>query len=310
MLFGEFADVFPPEIDGVGMVVDAYCQTFLKSREHQAIYVAPENPHYETEKEYMVEQYIGLPIPTEAYRVGLPMLDVAFHEKLRHLDFDLVHAHTPFSSGLLGAYVASKRNIPLVATFHSKYYDDFLAKTKSETIANIGVDYIVNFYNHCDEVWAVNYATADVLRSYGYEKEIIVMPNGTNLWYPTEDDIKEVEERYQLREKNVLLFVGQQNFKKNTKHIIEALALIKDDENFMMIFAGQGPDQEAMKELVKEKNLTEKVQFIGQVMDRKILSGLYAKSKAFIFPSLYEFPVFHLMQFHSQATRASPKITI
>ena len=41
MIIGEFADVFPPELDGVGMVVNAYCDTFTKQGKDTIYYIAP-----------------------------------------------------------------------------------------------------------------------------------------------------------------------------------------------------------------------------------------------------------------------------
>jgi hypothetical protein len=37
----------------------------------------------------------------------------------------------------------------------------------------------VNFYLRCDEVWTVSQSSAETLFDYGYNGEIVVMPNGT-----------------------------------------------------------------------------------------------------------------------------------
>ena len=76
--------------------------------------------------------------------------------------------------------MARRRQVPLVSTFHSKYYQDFYDKTKSKVIAQGVVNYIIRFYNQCDGVWTVNHATAQVLREYGYHGKIRIMENGTN----------------------------------------------------------------------------------------------------------------------------------
>ena len=73
-------------------------------------------------------------------------------------------------------HIARRRGIPLVATFHSKYYDDVLKATHSRLLAWLGVKYILSFYNSCDEVWAVNESTGQVLREYGYKGPMAVMP--------------------------------------------------------------------------------------------------------------------------------------
>lgn len=287
MIIGEFCDVYPPQLDGVGMVVDAYCTTFERLGD-VCYYIAPDAPD-DTPRDYHVLTYDSIRLPKEAYHFGLPESDFAFQKALRGVELDIVHAHSPFFAGRFGASVAFRRRVPLIATFHSKYYDDFLKKTGSETLAKLGVKYIVGFYEKCDEVWAVNEATGQVLSDYGYMGEIQIMPNGTNLWYPTDADRRAAEERFGLAGKQVFLFVGQHNFKKNTRHILEAIKLYaKDHDDFRMIFAGQGPDAEAMKKYAKKLGVDGVTDFVGHIMDRQVIMGLYARADLLVFPSLYD----------------------
>ena len=292
MIIGEFCECYPPHIDGVGTVVRSYCEE-LSRMGHTSFYIAPKNAGRQYEnaapETFPVMKYASLPIPNEAYRLGLPAFDLTFQYDLNHIPFDVVHAHTPFISAIETTRIARERHIPLVATLHSKYYDDILAKTRSEVIAAAVVQRVVQFYNKCDEVWTVNEATAEVLRGYGYRGEIVIMPNGTNLWYPTAEDAKNAEERFGLGTGNVFLFVGQQNFKKNTDSILKAAALYrKTGADFRIVFAGQGPDAERMRTLAEELGLHGIAVFTGHIADREILKGLYARADVFVFPSLYD----------------------
>ncbi|MBQ1632298.1 MAG: glycosyltransferase [Clostridia bacterium] len=292
MIIGQFCESYPPHIDGVGMVVRSYCEE-LSALGHTCFYIAPKNAGRKYEnaapETFPVMKYASLPIPNEAYSVGLPAFDLAFLHDLNLIPFDIVHAHTPFVSAIESLMIAKERHIPLVATLHSKYYDDILSKTHSELIADMVVQRVVLFFEKCDEVWTVNDATAEVLRGYGFKGEIIIMPNGTNLWYPTEEDAKKAEMRYDLGRGNVFLFVGQQNFKKNTDSIIKAAAIYKQTgADFKIVFAGQGPDAEHMRALSRELGLSDEAVFTGHIADREILKGLYARADLFVFPSLYD----------------------
>ena len=293
MIIGEFSESYPPHIDGVGMVVRSYCEELSKAG-HTSYYIAPANSGRQYEnaapETFPVIKYASVPIPNEAYSVGLSAFDLSFQLDLNHIPFDIVHAHTPFVSALEATRIARERHIPLVATLHSKYYDDILMKTHSEVIAKAVVQRVVQFFNRCDEVWTVNDATADVLKGYGYEKEIVVMPNGTDLWYPTYEDAKKAELRFDLGTGPVFLFVGQQNFKKNTDSILKAAAIYKKNRgpDFRVVFAGQGPDAEQMRRMSEELGLSGETVFTGHVADRGILKGLYARADLFVFPSLYD----------------------
>lgn len=292
MIIGEFSESYPPHIDGVGMVVRSYCEELSKAG-HTSYYIAPRNAGREYEnaapETFPVIKYASLPIPNEAYSVGLPTFDLTFQNDLNRIPFDIVHAHTPFVSAIEATRIARERHIPLVATLHSKYYDDILMKTHSEVIASAVVQRVVQFFNKCDEVWTVNEATADVLRGYGYRGEIVIMPNGTNLWYPTQEDALKAERFFGLGRGPVFLFVGQQNFKKNTDSILKAAAIYKrSGDGFHIVFAGQGPDAERMRELSETLGISDNTVFTGHITDREILKGLYARADLFVFPSLYD----------------------
>ncbi len=290
MVIGEFCDCYPPHIDGVGTVVSAYARELSKSEE--CYYIAPKNSSKrfpESRDSFPVLKFSSLPLPGEAYRLGVPGVDLSFHLDLRKINFDIVHAHTPFSAGVDALRQSELRNIPIVGTFHSKYYDDFYKKTKSEVLSKAGVKIIVSFYEKCDEVWSVNEATAQVLKDYGYRGEVVIMPNGTNLWYPKPEDAMHAQEKYGLGEGTVFLFVGQHNFKKNTRSILEAAALYKKQrEDFRLVFAGQGPDAEAMQELARDLGIEKETVFTGHIAERRTLFSLYARADLLVFPSLYD----------------------
>ena len=106
------------------------------------------------------------------------------HIYIRDVSFDIIHAHSPFGAGREAARLARKLDVPLVATFHSKFYDDFKEATGSDRMARLGVKYVIRFFHSADYVWSVNAATAQTLRDYGYQGEITVVPNGTDVGVP------------------------------------------------------------------------------------------------------------------------------
>jgi len=290
MIIGQFCDTFPPEIDGVGMVVQSYANELLR-RDEQCFVISPTAPGYDNELDYAFVQFRGLKVPmVKQYRTGIPMLDFSYLWKIKKHKMDILHAHSPFAAGAEAMRLARIHDIPLVGTFHSKYYDDFYQVTKSERLSMIGVKMVLNFFNACDEVWTVNHATADVLHEYGYEKEVFIMPNGTNLWYPTEEDRQLAAQTYHTEGKDVFLFVGQQNWKKNIRCILEALALYKNQTTrpFCLIMVGQGPNMEEIQAFVKECGIEDRVLFTGQIMDREEMMRLYALADLFLFPSVYD----------------------
>lgn len=287
---GEFTDTFLPIVDGVGRVVQAYSETLCRMG-HQVTVVAP---MYDTGFQggfpFELVDYVGSSVPgMKQYKVGEAILDAHYRKRIRMIELDVIHAHSPFTAGSEALRLAAVRKLPLVATFHSKYYDDFLKATKSESIAKMGVKLVVGFYNRCDEVWAVGSNTADVLRKYGYEGDIQVMPNGATMRTVSQSDVEEVSRRWNLGSEPVILFVGQMDWKKNILTVLEACAeMKKQGQPFRLLLAGQGMDTEEIRQKIRDLNIHDRSEMLGHITDASLLDALYARASIFAFPSLYD----------------------
>ena len=287
MIFGEFCDVFPPELDGVGTVVKNYA-TYLSGSEDTAYFITPRADDPIGNRPFPLLFFRSIAMPGEPYRVGLPAFDRDFKRTVDEMRFDVVHAHSPFGAGRAARRVARRQGIPLVATFHSKYYDDFLAKTHSKLLAKLATRIVVDFYHTCDEVWAVNEPTAEVLRSYGYRGRLRVMPNGTDPWQPTGTADERIRELFGDAEGPLFLFVGQHNWKKNIRTVLDAVALYRKEAPCRMLFVGQGPDRDAIVAYAEELGLSDVTRFLGHLSGREELMELYAAADLFLFPSIYD----------------------
>ncbi len=185
ILIGQYIDTYLPAVDGVIITVQNYARWLSQSANSCYIATAAAPRGYEDTEPYPIIRYRSSPISRRPpYRYGLPLLDMKFLYNEHDLSPDLVHAHTPFMAGTEARRIAHLRRIPLVASFHSKYYDDILESTGSKMLAEKAVQLIAHFYNHADYVWTVNAATARTLCDYGYRKKPDIMPNGTDFILP------------------------------------------------------------------------------------------------------------------------------
>lgn len=216
-------------------------------------------------------------------------MDPVFLRKILRRRFRIVHAHSPFMAGMTAARIARNQKIPLVATFHSKYRDDFSRVIPGTVLVDTIISEIVRFYEQADEVWVPQESVKDVLYSYGYKGNIEVMMNGCDLVgdYP-ETFFTDARKEFGIApEEFSLLFVGQHIWEKNVRLTIETLARIKDLP-FRMFFIGTGYAEKEMKALVSELGLDGKVTFVGRLTDREKLTRHYAAADLFLFPSLYD----------------------
>ena len=283
----QFSDSFLPIMDGVGNVVYQYALNFAE-KGHESYVTAPQtDTGYRGGWPFELVDYIGTPLRhMKSYNVGAPLLDPHCMKRLNMLNPDVVHVHSPFIAGQAGLAYAQKRDLPVVGTFHSRYYDDFLQVTGAELLADVGVKYVVNFFEKCSEVWAVSATSADTLRSYGYRGDIRVMPNGTDIRSVSPEQIERAKGLFGLGTAPVLLFVGQMNWKKNIRCILEAAAALKSE--FQLVFAGQGPHEKEIRALAQTLLPEDRVVYTGHITDRSLLDGLYALASLFVFPSLYD----------------------
>ena len=287
---GQFTDTFLPVVDGVGRVVYAYADTLCRMGNQVTVVAPMYDTGFQGGFPFQLVEFKGTTVPgLRQYKIGEAVLDGHYRKRIRMVDLDICHAHSPFHTGTEALRLAALRKIPLVASFHSKYYDDFLRATKSESLAKMGVKIVVNFYNRCDEVWAVGKSAADVLAAYGYEGEVQVMPNGAEFRTVSDSDIAEVNRRWNLGDSPMILFVGQMDWKKNILTVLEACAEMKR-QGFLcrLLMAGQGLDLSAIQEKIREWNLSDRVETLGHISDTTLLDALYARASLFVFPSLYD----------------------
>lgn len=292
LISGQFNDSFTPVMDGVTNVVKNYAY-WLDKKYGESYVATPAYPGYVDREEFPVLRYYSIPLKKrEPYRIGLELLDINFRSMIKSIPFDIVHAHCPFTSGAIAQQIARKKNIPIVATFHSKFYDDFKQVLKIDAFAKICTRMVIDFFNRVDQVWTVSKGAADTLREYGYKGNVEIVPNGSDFIVPEniESLIVQTEEKLALNKDDlVLLFVGQHIWQKNIKMIVDALDKVSQMEiTFKMFFVGDGYAKEELEGYVSELGLDGKISFLGKILDRDFLRSLFARADLFLFPSIYD----------------------
>ncbi|MCE5256634.1 MAG: glycosyltransferase [Spirochaetaceae bacterium] len=289
---GLFNDSFVPIMDGVTLTVKNYAY-WLNRTLGPTYVVTPYVPKQEDKEAYKVIRYASIStVVRPPYRIGLPDIDLKLMYQLKNHDFDIVHAHSPFSAGLLAKKVAKEQHIPMVATFHSKYRDDFERVVHFKPIVSEQVKRIVDFYYSVDHVWVPQESVAVTLREYGYKGPYEVVENGI--------DMKPVEDISPFRKAGadhlglpegipVGLYVGQHILEKNLEFLIRSLpAIMAKLPDFRMVFVGRGYAKPQLQELAEKLGIGDKVIFHEVVYDRDLLQSIYARADIFLFPSLYD----------------------
>lgn len=297
-MIGLFNECFPPVMDGVSLTVSNLARCFYQQGRDVAV-VTPEMPGLdESQLPYSVFQYRSFPVPgRHPYRYGFPSLDFKFQKQVAAQNFEILHAHCPFSSGDFALKTARRMGIPLVATFHSKYRDDFERVIPNKALVDYLVGKVVKFYESVDEVWVPQASVGETLREYGYKGNFEVVDNGTEFAdapYTEEMKWAAKNELYVAVDEPLLLFVGQHIWEKNVKLIIEALAKVKDLP-YHALFVGDGYARTEMQAMAAKLGLSgnsdyrmDKITFFESVQSRELMQTIYTAADLFLFPSIYD----------------------
>lgn len=295
MKVGLFIDTWYPMVDGVIKVVDNYARRLVNYCE--VVVFCPATRGFSKEDDdklpYKVVRCSSLPLLHYDYDIPTPALDPLFEAQLIGSGVDLVHIHSPFAVCIAGVLYAKLHRLPVVATLHSQYKQDFEKPLKLKPALDLAMGSIMRVFNACDQCWAVNEGIKDLYQNeYGLTAPCKVRLNATD-HRPVEDPeaaARIVNEKYGIpASATVFLFVGRITFIKNIDFTVRALAKAKEMGlgNFRMLFAGKGQDEDKLAALVKELGLENEVVMCG-LTDKEMLQNLYSRASLFLFPSLYD----------------------
>ncbi len=288
-MLGIFIDSFPPAIDGVS-IGQYYTAMELHNRNRELCVVTTKAEGEAYDEPFDVKRLPTIMIPQrKPYGFGIAKFPSSVLSEVKDMDFDLIHAHSPFSVGRLGLRIARNKKIPFIATFHSKFQDDIYEATKSEEITEFAVRKIVEFFCSADELWVADPSIRETLLEYGYYGPVEIVPIGIETagveWQSARNTMR--DEIGIAPDVPLFLFVGQHIKQKNIDLILDSLALL-GDMPYHMVLCGTGNMSDTFEEKAQSLGIMNKVTFAGLVSDRETLMKYYAAADLFLFPSLYD----------------------
>ena len=146
-----------------------------------------------------------------------------------------------------------------------------------------------------DRIIAISENTAnDLVRFYGLSRgKIVVIPCTCHPRYRplTEEQVRHVRARYRLPDR-MILHVGSISPKKNLRSLLEAFAMVVEEDGYegALVLVGRVYEQcrgEAVYGQVEKLGLGDRVIFTGSVPDED-LPALYNAAEFIVFPSVHE----------------------
>ena len=216
------------------------------------------------------------------YPFSIPSLVWFLKHKIIELNPDIVHAQGSFAPYSTAAALV-RTKYPTLLTAHG-----ILAK---ELKFHKGINFIFILFIHkpneryvvskISNIIAVSLHVKNVISDMT-QSQISVIQNGIDF-----EDIHNVQPHKSIEYPSIL-FVGGLSKVKGIDTLLNAVPIIrKKILNLCLYVAGSGPEENKLKELVKELNIEENVNFLGYVSEIEKYS-YYKSADVCVFPSIYE----------------------
>lgn len=199
--------------------------------------------------------------------------------KLR-IKFDLVYATSPpLFVGLAGYLLSRIRNLKFVFEVRDIWPDSAVALGELKNKITIKLSRRIEelCYNKAQKIITVTQGIAELIQKKGINsKKIKTVYNAVNLdLFEYQEDRTIFKKDLGIDEKFLVLYAGNMGLAQGMEELIEAVALMKGEENIKFIFIGNGPRKNSCKNLCKKYHLNN-LHFLNEKPRTEIIKYIYA----------------------------------
>lgn len=290
MRIGIFTECYHPTLNGVVVSIDTFCEE-LEHRGHEFFIFTSKSYGYRDPNPTRVFRLPSIPTMVKDYPLALPFLAPLTIDRVRDLRLDIIHTQHLFMMGRLGLNIGRALQIPVVHTYHTliteytHYVPIFHALAKK---AVIGISR--SYCNQCNQVVTPSASMKKVLRSYGINVPIEIIPTGVK----TNDfdhpfDPRIIRAKWQIPEhQQILLYVSRIAKEKNLDFLFEAVRRLSRKRNDLhLLMVGGGPELKHYQKKVAQWNLSGQVTFTGK-QEKSQANRFFGAADIFVFPSITE----------------------
>ena len=287
MRIGMMADVYKPHVSGVTNYI-ALNKAHLEQMGHQAFVFTFSAGDYIDDEINIVRS------------PSLPLLDTGYYFSLRYnrsarrllQTMDVVHVHHPFLSGTLALLYCRQRGIPIIFTNHTRYdlYAQAYLPMMPDVVGNAALQsYMPAFCRSCDMVVSPSSGMREVLKQFGVDVPIEVVPNGVDLkpFQNPGGPVDRVELGFAPGDV-VLLFVGRLGPEKNLDFLLRTFTgAVQAYDHLRLVLIGGGPERENLEDWVRRAGIQQAVRFVGSISYDQ-MPRYMAMANAFVTASVTE----------------------
>jgi len=296
MRIGMMADAYKPYVSGVTNYIELNKRA-LEDAGHEVYVFTFSTPDHQDED------------PRVILSPGVPLANTGFYLSLRYRtaakkllqSMDVVHVHHPFLSGRLALRYCRRKHIPVIFTNHTRY--DLYAQARmpllpEEVSYGLLHAYMPDFCDAVDLVISPSRGMEKILRQYGVESHIEVVPNGADLG-PFQQAKPLSRKKFGFTKKDTLLvYMGRIAPEKNLEFLLRAFAGVAQTVSnvyLLIMGGGQKEHEDGLKALAGELKIEDRVRFTGMIPYNQLPSHL-AMCDAFVTASVTEVHPFSVIE--------------
>jgi len=290
------ADTYKPYVSGITSYIDLNKRA-LEETGHE-VYVFTFGDLDYRDDELRVTRNPGLAIADTGFYLSLRYKTAA--KKLLQT-MDVVHVHHPFLSGRLALHYCRRKQIPIVFTNHTRY--DLYAQSRlpympSEVSNGLLHAYMPDFCSEVDLVISPSHGMEKILRQYGVNSPIEVVPNGADL-KPFQTAKPRLRAEFGFDPDDILLvYMGRIAPEKNLELLLQAFAGVAraiPNVHLLVVGGGQKEHEEEVKSLPHELRIEDRVRFTGMIPNDRLPPYL-AMCDVFVTASVTEVHPFSVIE--------------
>ncbi len=283
------SDLYYPLVNGCVRFTERLAMQ-LQARGHQVLVIAPSESFAYTKRVINEITVFGMrSVPTFVYskfRVCfLPFSGKRIEQIIQDFQPDLIHFQWHFGVSRAVLNIATKQQIPTIATNHFMpetmvHYLPFSKWTGPLLIHYAWRDF-AKIFEKMDLITTPTKRAAALIAPY-FTKPIHPLSCGIDLnRFKPKQDTSGIRLRYHLPNRPILLYVGRLDKEKNIHFIIKAVKEALTSCSFHLVIAGTGALKKTLTSLVTGYHMTENVTFTGFIPEED-LPKLYCLADCFI----------------------------
>jgi len=203
---------------------------------------------------------------------------------------DVLHAHSPILTAIPALWVGRRRRLPVVYEMRASWEDaavDHGSARASSLRYRLSRSLETFVLRHSDAVTTICEGLRTEILARGIDAaRVTVIPNAvdTGAFRFNEAPDVRLRQRLGLEGATVIGFAGSFYRYEGLDLLLDACAsLVRTHPELRVLLIGGGPQEEALKEIVVQRGLTERVQFLGRVPQGGI-ANYYTLIDIFAFP--------------------------